>query len=67
MTVTYVAYNLGITFYNPFFLPFVTPSEPQSYVITLALSGMMLSVFRTGHVVTDTSVITSPRRHLLRA
>ena len=67
MAATYVAYNLGITFYSPFFLPFVTPSNPRSYVITLALSGMMLSVFRTGHVVTDTSVIASPKRHLLRA
>lgn len=52
-TIGYLLFNLGFDLFNPLFIPFVIHFDRYSYLINLALIGMMLSVFRTGHVIKD--------------
>ena len=50
--IVYVGYNLGFPFFAPISLPLISHGN-TAMVINLVLIGFMLSVFRTGDVVTD--------------
>ncbi|MDR1157578.1 MAG: FtsW/RodA/SpoVE family cell cycle protein [Oscillospiraceae bacterium] len=50
--ISYALFNLGIQFVSPISLPLISYSNTAT-VINLVLIGFMLSVFRTGDIVTD--------------
>jgi len=50
--VGYVLYNLGIQFFAPISLPLISFGNTAT-MVNLVLIGFMLSVFRTGDVITD--------------
>ena len=53
----YVLTNLGLPFVTSLQLPFVSPSAFGT-MVNMALAGLMLSVFRTGDVVSDSRTVT---------
>lgn len=57
----YVLANLGFQFSAPISLPLISYGNVAT-IINLTLIGLMLSVFRTGHIVKDKSS-NLPRRH----
>lgn len=54
-TISYIVFNLGIQFVSPISLPLISYSNTAT-IINLVLIGFMLSVFRTGDVVTDEKI-----------
>ena len=50
--IIYISFNLGIPLAAPISLPLISHGNVAT-VINLILIGVMLSVFRTGDVVTD--------------
>lgn len=58
----YILFNLGFDLFFPYsFLPFLTWWFPPEYYANSILAGIMLSVFRTGHVLKgrDTAPVSS--------
>lgn len=56
----YVLFNLGVTLLSPISLPLIFQYSYEFY-INMALLGIMLSVFRTGHFIKDNNVLTGHR------
>lgn len=54
----YLAFNLGLIMWVPFSLPLVSYGK-TAIVINLALTGLMLSVFRTGHATGEHGRLTA--------
>jgi len=56
--VLYILFNLGIQFFSPLSLPFISYGNIMT-VINSGLVGFMLSVFRTGNIIKDKKAITA--------
>jgi cell division protein FtsW (lipid II flippase) len=60
--ISYIAFNFGFLFAVPISLPLISYGNTAT-VINLALIGFMLSVFRTGDVVTDGEVSSTSKHN----
>jgi hypothetical protein len=54
--VCYLLLDFGIYLFSNLSLPFIVQYSSWHYIVDMALAGLMLSVFRTGHIVRDTAI-----------
>lgn len=59
--ISFIIYNLGVQIFSPLSLPLVSQSG-AALVFNMMLIGLMLSVFRTGHVACEDSFKLNPSR-----
>lgn len=59
--INYILFNLGFDLFSIISLPFIMQFKYYVYFTNLALSGVMLSVFRTGYVVKDKYINTEQK------